>query len=120
MSQAVRYVVLSHEGIDPPHFDLMFEVEPGSELLATWRSDHWPIESGDYLDRLPDHRRHYLDYEGPISDNRGYVRRIASGLLFLGSRGELGLVDGWFADTGVEISLMDEGDAWRCDLHPGA
>jgi hypothetical protein len=32
-----RYVILRHEGIDQPHFDLMFEAAPGA-LLATWRS----------------------------------------------------------------------------------
>jgi len=29
--------------------------------------------------RLPDHRKHYLDYEGEISDNRGKVSRIDTG-----------------------------------------
>ena len=29
--------------------------------------------------RLPDHRLAYLEYEGPVSGNRGVVRRIDSG-----------------------------------------
>jgi len=29
--------------------------------------------------RLPDHRKHYLSYEGPLSDNRGEVTQTASG-----------------------------------------
>ena len=29
--------------------------------------------------RLPDHRKHYLDYEGEITDNRGTVFRIDNG-----------------------------------------
>ena len=29
--------------------------------------------------RLPDHRKHYLDYEGEISGNRGTVARIDAG-----------------------------------------
>lgn len=29
--------------------------------------------------RLPDHRSQYLDYEGPISGNRGEVRRLLAG-----------------------------------------
>lgn len=29
--------------------------------------------------RLPDHRAHYLDYEGPISGDRGRVTRVAAG-----------------------------------------
>ncbi len=28
---------------------------------------------------LPDHRREYLDYEGPVSGDRGHVRRVAAG-----------------------------------------
>lgn len=30
-------------------------------------------------ERLVDHRRHYLTYEGPISRDRGVVRRVAQG-----------------------------------------
>ena len=29
--------------------------------------------------RLPDHRKHYLDYEGEITGNRGTVSRIDAG-----------------------------------------
>jgi CRP-like cAMP-binding protein len=32
-----------------------------------------------HVQALPDHRREYLDYEGPISGDRGYVRRVAEG-----------------------------------------
>ncbi|MGA2501099.1 MAG: hypothetical protein ABSH20_25460, partial [Tepidisphaeraceae bacterium] len=75
---ALRYVILRHEGIERPHFDLMFETAPGSQL-ATWRSDVWPIESSTHVERLADHRAAYLSYEGPVSGNRGQVRRVASG-----------------------------------------
>jgi len=75
----LRYVVLRHEGIPDPHFDLMFETSPGS-ALATWRVAVWPItEIHTDAVALPDHRREYLDYEGPVSNNRGTVRRIAAG-----------------------------------------
>lgn len=43
---------------------------------------------------LPDHRRRYLDYEGPISGNRGRVQRVASGsCVLLVERAELLCVD---------------------------
>ena len=29
--------------------------------------------------RLPDHRKHYLDYEGEVTGNRGIVSRIDAG-----------------------------------------
>jgi hypothetical protein len=70
--------VLFHDGFGEPHYDLMFESSPGSALV-TWRAVDWPIVAGDELIRLADHRRDYLDYEGPVSNNRGHVRRIVAG-----------------------------------------
>ena len=75
---ALRYVILRHEGIPDPHFDLMFE-QVASRGLGTLRSPVWPIESLTQLVHLGDHRREYLDYEGPVSGNRGWVRRVESG-----------------------------------------
>lgn len=75
---ALRFVVLHHEGIDDPHFDLLMEYQPGSPLQA-FRCPAWPITRRTPLVALPDHRREYLEYEGPISGNRGRVRRVASG-----------------------------------------
>src|SRR5580700_10036464 len=77
-NQHFRYVVLRHEGIAEPHFDLMFETLPGS-ALATWRSPCWPIEGPTSLHRLKDHRRVYLDFEGELSGHRGRVSRVAAG-----------------------------------------
>jgi len=74
----LRYVVLRHEGVIPPHYDLMFETAAGSKL-ATWRSEIWPINRPVSLERLGDHRRDYLEYEGPLSGDRGFVRRVTSG-----------------------------------------
>jgi hypothetical protein len=74
----LRYVVLHHTGIDDPHFDLMFETAPGSDL-TTWRVPHWPPRTNDKFARLPIHRRHYLEYEGAVSSNRGSVLRVAFG-----------------------------------------
>ena len=75
---ALRYVILRHEGVPDPHFDLMFEVTEGG-ALATWRSPSWPPEATARLDKLADHRREYLTYEGPVSNNRGRVSRVESG-----------------------------------------
>jgi hypothetical protein len=74
----LRYVVLRHEGVERPHFDLLFETSPAS-ALAAWRADRWPVRDGDLVQPLPDHRRIYLDYEGPVSGNRGSVRRVLAG-----------------------------------------
>jgi hypothetical protein len=74
----LRYVILWHDGVAEPHFDLMFETLPGS-ALATWRSPRWPVEGPTVVTRLKDHRRAYLDYEGELSDRRGRVERVAAG-----------------------------------------
>jgi hypothetical protein len=76
--QPLRYVILQHSDTSEPHFDLMVETLPGS-MLATWRSEGWPIETRTPLKRLRDHRRLYLDYEGQLSEQRGSVYRIAEG-----------------------------------------
>ena len=73
-----RFVVLHHVGHGPPHYDLMLEID-GQDRLRTWRLPAWPPADGDDAEELPPHRRGYLDYEGPISRDRGTVRRVASG-----------------------------------------
>src|SRR5688572_25246484 len=84
MSEPLRYVVLWHHGIDEPHFDLMFETSPGSRL-ATWRARQWPLRTRVTIEHIADHRREYLDYEGPLSGDRGAVNRIARGTHTLSS-----------------------------------
>jgi hypothetical protein len=77
-SQTLQFVILHHEEIAEPHFDLMVETSPGSPL-ATWRCPRWPIDQPTELIQLPEHRREYLTYEGEISGGRGRVRKIAAG-----------------------------------------
>jgi hypothetical protein len=87
-SAPLRYVVLRHENVPEPHFDLMFESEPGGKLL-TWRSAVWPLVHETPLVQLGEHRRAYLDYEGPVSGNRGHVRRVVGGTFKWLQRGQL-------------------------------
>lgn len=61
-----------------PHFDLLFETSAGS-ALAAWRSPVWPLLGTIAVQRLKDHRRAYLEYEGEISGGRGHVTRVAGG-----------------------------------------
>jgi hypothetical protein len=67
-----RFVVLEH---DHPflHWDLMLEA---GESLRTWRLAA-PPAPGVVTEATPlgDHRRLYLDYEGPVSGDRGRVSR---------------------------------------------
>ncbi len=109
---ALRYVILHHEGIAEPHYDLMFETAPGSDL-ATWRANEWPIHHGSALTRLADHRRAYLDYEGPVSGDRGTVKRISAGTYDLGQNRD-GLFQGIWREA-EEFALVRDGpEHWNC------
>jgi hypothetical protein len=102
-------VVLRHEGVDEPHFDVLFDV--GAELpLATWRVGRWPIEPGDPAIRAADHRRVYLAYEGPIAGGRGSVRRVADipcSVVLQDDR-----LEAVFAD-GTLVLVAEGGPTWR-------
>jgi len=76
-----RYVILLHETpVDyerGTHFDLMLE---SGEGLLTWSLDQLPSAGTMAIaERLADHRLTYLDYEGPLSGDRGNVRRVDGG-----------------------------------------
>jgi len=68
-----RFVILRHDSPRGAHYDLMLEV---GDALKTWALPQ-PPEAGAEMacDALPDHRLAYLDYEGPISGERGSVTR---------------------------------------------
>jgi DNA polymerase Ligase (LigD) len=72
-----RFVILEHRwaGI---HWDVMLERDGA---LRTWAIDS-PLASGETFAArpLPDHRLAYLDYEGPVSGDRGEVRRVGRGV----------------------------------------
>ncbi len=82
-TEGPRFAFLHHVEVPEPHWDLLLEI-PDQEKLATWRVHTTPEDvgrSGVKLSctRIGDHRRMYLDYEGPISGGRGMVRRVAAG-----------------------------------------
>lgn len=111
-----RFVLLRHEcpppskkpkHEKPSHWDFMLEHEG---VLRTWELRELPMawaallgESSDSAAvtaiPLPDHRLAYLDYEGPVSGDRGSVRCCDRGTfelleetqdtLTVGLRGEL-------------------------------
>lgn len=76
-----RFVILHHR--TPPgaargtHYDLMLE---WGATLRTWAIDEPPSPSQTQVAlQLADHRLAYLDYEGPVSNNRGDVTRWDDG-----------------------------------------
>lgn len=62
------------------HFDWMIQPAADAPLLtfrvATLFDPANPAQIEFLAESLPDHRAIYLDYEGPISANRGHVRRL--------------------------------------------
>jgi hypothetical protein len=67
-----RFVVLEH---DHPYLHWDFMLEDG-DALRTWRLAKPPQAAARIsAQRLADHRLQYLDYEGPVSGDRGSVRR---------------------------------------------
>src|SRR5262249_46867639 len=71
-----RFVILEH---DHPvlHWDLMLEA---GDVLRTWRLGGPPGRGGDFSATPSfDHRRLYLDYEGPVGGGRGQVVRWDGG-----------------------------------------
>ncbi len=78
-----QFVLLRHELSDTRHWDLMLDC---GDALATWQllDDPGALARGApavtlRAHRLSDHRRAYLDYEGPVSGNRGHVARVDRG-----------------------------------------
>jgi hypothetical protein len=114
-----RFVVLKH---DHPtlHWDLMLE---HGALLRTWRLAAVPADGLSIVaTALGDHRLAYLDYEGPVSGNRGQVTRW--------DRGEYEASD-WQDDkivvrlagarlTGNATLRQESGDEWRFVFAVGA
>src|SRR5262245_23636940 len=89
-----RFVLLLHDCPDgrprATHLDLMVEV---GSVLQTWALPQVPqawrgLDLNDVqfsasntvnAERLADHRLAYLEYEGPVSRERGHVRRLDEG-----------------------------------------
>ncbi len=78
-----QFVCLRHTINNDIHWDLMFQ---HGDILSTWQinmaPEKWHLNNSSSCipcKKIFDHRLKYLDYKGPISDNRGLVSRIASG-----------------------------------------
>ena len=84
-----RFVILTH---DWPKLHWDFLVEAGSVLRA-WRLLSEPCAGIDIVAEPNfDHRLLYLDYEGPVSGNRGTVRRWDAGIFEWEQEGSASIV----------------------------
>lgn len=120
----MAFVILEHElpqshpraGV---HFDLMLEHDG---RLLTWALDEAPRvgEEGSGLpcQRLPDHRVMYLDYEGPVSGDRGEVRRWDRGeceLLEQGDQRVRARIEGERVCATVTLT-REQGEQWLAEF----
>lgn len=100
-----RYVILEHDW-PVPHWDVLLEA---GAVLRAWRVAVEP-RCGAALpaERNFDHRLMYLEYEGPISGNRGSV-----------TRWDVGTFD-WVEDGGDRVVVEVCGDRLqgRLELTP--
>ncbi len=106
--QRRQFVILEH---DHPflHWDLLIE---DGDCLASWRLLDLPrVGMRVRASLLPVHRREYLTQEGPVSGNRGSVRRLHAGLLQF---------DGIWPDVtdwpGLSLRIVECPLASRCRL----
>ncbi len=122
---ALRQVLLLHEPPhEPSHFDWMLECPlPRERRLVTFRTTR-RIDSllcADLdLPRLPDHRAHYLDFQGRIDDARGSVRRVATGrvLHIHHAPQAIEAVIIWHAQPLALTARPHGHDRWRIALRP--
>jgi hypothetical protein len=78
----MRMVLLRHELPDGTgHFDWMVESSPAGGLITFRVGVRIDLPESTQFDAEPigEHRREYLDYEGPVSGDRGTVVRVAIG-----------------------------------------
>ena len=120
MNEPQRFVILTH---DHPvlHWDFMLDT---GEVLRTWRLEKEPVMEAEIRAIcLPDHRRMYLDYEGPVSGDRGTVARWDGGTYALLEETLTRLrfrVDGHRTQGIVEIVRSNLSDEWMFVLHGAA
>jgi hypothetical protein len=115
-----RYVILEHETQSGRHFDFMLEM---GGVLKTWSLPQ-PIRPGVEIDaeQLPDHRLAYLDYEGPVSGDRGSVTRWDGGTYNVERQSESELIvrlTGEILIGGVSLQRSPTApNRWCCSFTP--
>lgn len=111
-------VLLRHELPDGAfHFDWLIDAGAGRDLIAfrvLERFDRGEVVEFEAV-RLEDHRRLYLEYEGPISRNRGEVTRVGRGSIAVLAEedGRLRVVGGIGRWVGAIAGIQVRGDQWR-------
>jgi len=111
-----RYSILAHNH-PSPHWDLFLE---SGTVLRAWRLLE-PLGPGVAVpaEAIGDHRPLYLDYEGPVSGNRGTVTRVDAGTFSWevdsGERLAVRLAGNRFAGR---VTFSHEAGVWSCRFDP--
>jgi hypothetical protein len=112
-----RYVILDH---DHPHQHWDFMLEDGT-VLRTWRLATLPHDGGSTpATPLGNHRLLYLDYEGPVSGNRGRVVRWDAGT-FTWLRDDRDHIEIYLEGTQLRGRVLlqhDAAEAWQLTYFP--
>ena len=110
---SLRFVILHHRVTGGEHWDLMLEQ---GEVLLTWQLEREPVDRASLpipARRIGDHRKAYLDYQGPLGGGRGDVDRVDEGQVAFEETTEARYV---MRLTGRRLTgrfaLAVEGDAW--------
>lgn len=113
----MRFAVLAHD-FPFRHWDLLLEAPQG---CWTWRLLDPPETAGVIrAERIADHRPLYLDYEGPVSGDRGVVMQLDAGeFIWLTATESVvaGIVRGRHWRGRLVISAESAG-AWRLRYRP--
>ncbi len=113
----MRFAVLHH---NHPfiHWDLLLETPA---LCWTWRLLDAPQTTGCLrAERIADHRPFYLDYEGPVSGDRGTVAQWDAGTWIWTTASPIrvmGLVSGRHWRGRITLSA-DFAGIWRLEYEP--
>ncbi len=118
--------ILLHRTREGSHYDWLLS-SPGDPLGPLWTArialppGAWAAARLLPVQRLPDHRRVYLEYQGPLSQGRGEVLRIDRG----GFRAELWTAGRIVIDLRlrgyagrVELRGGEQGELWTARFHP--
>ena len=105
------------------HFDLMIECAQ-DDGLATWTlpenpfdklaADCGPTKLAIPTIRIENHRTEYLTYEGPVSNDRGHVTRVAQGQAKWIRDDERIEVELTSNDRVISVWIEKESSIWTC------
>ena len=111
-----RFVILQHEHPQGRHYDFMLEF---GDALKTWSLADPPAAGIEQIAKLlPDHRIAYLDYEGPVSRDRGTVMQWDRGTYRLVEQTNESMIVELFGERirGRAILALEPGGptCWKC------